>query len=241
MFINQKLLIKYPVAMKRYILLFIFQLVFCFGAFSQMSYDSTTIEHYSNDGKTVYKERKGFALEIGLGYGYSSLHSNTSLFDKYGISGFNFNFGMGFYTSPRSRILFNFKSNIFVSEVDELYRKWLDKMSEDNLEAIGVIIASPFLFGFAPLARSHFLFPSIEYTYFLKSEVPSFYFKGCLGVGIIYERIKNASRAGLGLSAGAGYEFTNNFGCHAEVMYTGVEQGYLRAVTLLLGIDFILH
>ncbi len=193
------------------------------------------VEAYSFD-----KERKGFIIEAGIGAGYSILSPGESFIDNYSSFGLAINWGFGYAPSNQSSIIFAVKSNIFTDEVAAVWSDWADKMSGDDIGALGAKLVSPFVFLAAPLIRSHSIFGSLEYTYFTKEQAPSLLFSGSAGLGLLYDKTNKQPFGGLGLSAGAGYEFTRRAAINLDVLYSYVASD-LQGISVLLTLNFYLY
>jgi len=165
------------------------------------------------------ENRKGFIFSAGIGPGYTSVMSTLPLNTGFSTFGLGLTAGVGYAPTNKSSLIFGFKSNIFVDEVATVWQDWSDKMSGDNLAALGAKLISPFVYSLAPLFRSHSVFGIVEYTYFLNETYPSFLFSGTVGGGFLYNKIDAQSVAGLGLSLGAGYEFTRKVAIQCDILY----------------------
>jgi hypothetical protein len=113
-------------------------------------------------------------------------------------------------------------------------------MSGDDIKALGAKLAAPFVYAFAPLFRSHSLFGSIEYSYFIREQAPSFMFSGAAGVGLLYDRRDRMPYGGLGLSAGTGYELARKVILKFDVMYSSVVSD-LQGTTFMLSLELMLY
>ena len=113
-------------------------------------------------------------------------------------------------------------------------------MSGDDIKALGAKLASPFVYAFAPLFRSHSLFGSIEYSYFVREQAPSLLFSGGAGVGLLYDRRDRMPYGGLGLSAGTGYELARRAVLKFDVLYSTVASD-LRGISFTLTLNLMLY
>lgn len=179
--------------------------------------------------------RKGFFAGAGFGLGHTNFLSTNPLYPDYSTPGLAVNAGLGYAPTNRSALLFGFKSNVFVDEVADVYQDWRDKMSGDNFGATMAKIISPFVYSFAPLLRSHSIFGIVEYTHFLNETSPSFLFSGTIGGGFLYNKYNKQPVGGLGLSLGAGYEFSRKVAISCDLMYNSSEEN-IKAISVLISL-----
>jgi len=180
------------------------------------------------------ENRKGFIFSAGLGGGYTSVSSTLLSNSGFSTFGLGLTAGLGYAPSNKSSLIFGFKSNIFIDEVASVWQNWHDKMQGDDLGALGAKLISPFVYSLSPLFRSHSIFGIVEYTYFLNETSPSFLFSGTVGGGFLYDKIEAQTVAGLGLSAGAGYEFTGKVAIQCDLLYTSSPVDKLQSFSVLL-------
>jgi len=164
--------------------------------------------------------RKGFIMEIGLGFGNTNTRSNDPFYEKYSASGLAAGMRLGYAPTNRSAIMFGYQGNIFLDEVGTVWKNWYEKMQGDDLVAVGAILLSPFVFGFSPIVRSHLLFGSLDYTHFLKETSPSLLFSGAFGMGLLYDKFYGQVKGGYGISAGTGYELGRKLVVGVDLLYT---------------------
>lgn len=102
-------------------------------------------------------------------------------------------------------------------------------------------LAAPFVYGLAPLLRSHSALWSVEYTYFLKEKSPSLFLSALAGIGVLYDTNEGKVLPGLTMSAGAGYEFHPRVAFCCDVMFTTENETDMRCLSFLSGIRFLLY
>lgn len=195
---------------------------------------------FTKDASAFDRERKGFILQFGLGTGYSMLKPAGTDTEDYSILGLGVNTGLGYAPSNKSSIVFGIKANIFVNEVADVWSNWSDKMSGDDIGALGAKLVSPFVFVFSPIFRSHSLNGYIEYNYFAREQAPSLLINGSAGLGILYDKSYEKNYGGLGISAGMGYEFTRRGIIKGEVIYSYVAS-QLQCITVLATLNLYLY
>jgi hypothetical protein len=127
-----------------------------------------------------------------------------------------------------------------LDEVSTVWENWKDRMSGDDLGAAGAKIISPFVFAFSPIFRSHSIYGSLEYTHFTREEAPSLLFGGSAGLGLIYDKNYEQVFGGIGLSAGAGYEFTQKIALKCDLVYGAVENN-ISGISLLFTLKFYIY
>ncbi len=185
--------------------------------------------------------RKGLAMEFGLGAGFSTISDRYAAFEPYSVTGLYLSYMIGFHPGSRSSFLFGFKSNIFTEEVSKTWADWNEKTEGDDVWATLATLASPFVYAFSPLFRSHSLIMSLEYTQFTSVRAPCLYFSGNIGVGMLYHKPDNDNLGGLGLGGGLGFQINKNLGLEGDLMYTPVSESHIRALTFCVGLKLFIH
>jgi len=185
-------------------------------------------------------ERRGAVMTFGLGAGNSTLTSGINEFSAYSQFGLGVNMGVGWAPTDKSLFMIAVNSNVFPGEVQSVWQEWREKMQGDGFRALGAKVVSPFVFAFSPIFRSHSIYGSLEYTYFLQDQAPSFLIDGSAGLGLIYERNYEMVYGGFGLSAGAGYEFVNRVAVNFDIIYSKVEYE-VSGITFLLTMKLYIY
>ncbi len=181
------------------------------------------------------ENRKGVFASFGLGLGYTNITCSDPSFTAYSVTGLAGTGAVGFAPTNKTNILFGFKSNFFVDEVAAIWKDWADKMSGDNLGAVGAILISPIVFSLSPLIRSHSIFGLVEINQFFSESSPSFFLSGSLGGGLVYNKYSGQPEGGFGISAGAGYEFARKIAISCDVLYNSSENR-VQPFSVLLGL-----
>ncbi len=150
-------------------------------------------------------ERKGFFLGIGVGPGLVAYKTSFTGFD--------------FLSEKKTKVTFMSDFKIGYAPTDQLAIYWTSKVAWFN---------SDFLSEEKNLSINGF--GGVGASYFLETEAPSFYFNGGIGYAtwsVLNTENTNASlnTFGLGLSAGAGYEFARHWSAEANFTFGKPKDG----------------
>ncbi len=209
---------------------------------------SIVVPVYAFDGK-----RKGFIFELGTGAGLTHLHASK-------LSGSKNVFRCGpviqakLGLAPNNQLVLHFGYKMcmcYFDEIVENFEDYGDKMSGDDLKALGYIFISPFALVVIPLQGSHSICPEFGFTYFFEEQAPSFFMEGTAGAALIADGFNDRLKNGVGFNLGGGYEFKSRFNVKLNIVYGNEKhQGttYFEedmhetyAISCLLTLNFMLY
>ena len=179
-------------------------------------FNISNAQQYENQ----YFERKGFFLGLGLGPGLISYkrgyENNNSSFDR------------------QNKITFMSDFKIGYAPTDHLAIYWMSKVAWFNLDR-NFEDKNLYINGLGGIGAS----------YFVNKSAPSPYFNGGIGFSTFMPLIENdgVNFTGLGISAGAGYEFVSHWS--AEINFTygkpSYEGSYINIAALRLTVNYLLY
>jgi len=138
-------------------------------------------------------ERKGFMLNLGLGFGQGKLDVGTGgLSAGVDATGFGTDFKIGGGASDQVLIYYTNRALWYSPSVGPVSADLVNGMS-----AAGV-------------------------SYFLEPQAPSVFFSGALGLGVLLDSDAEEADSGFGFTFGVGFEFARSFIAELTYMRAGV-------------------
>lgn len=178
-------------------------------------------------------QRKGLLLGVEVGPGLVHVRSEAgSRTDGLTKGAISVNTTIGYAPSNTFQIYFYYRMAMFkLGELGQAYDDWLEEIESESWKGVGYLLVTPFVLPFLPLKASHSA-GGIGFSHYLDEAAPSFFFSGGFGWSIIADPylkdLLSTSRdtmGGIGLVAGAGYEFKPNVSAELQFMYGTSDRG----------------
>ena len=145
-------------------------------------------------------DRKGFMLNLGVGYGQAKFTGTMgSVSAGLESNGFGGDFKLGAGINPQTMIYYSNRTLLYSLEIEDPYSGASMESSTmvNGMSAVGV-------------------------SYFLEPEAPSVFFTGALGLGVLLDSESSTSESGVGYTVGVGYEFAKNWILEATYMKANI-------------------
>lgn len=175
--------------------------------------------------------RKGFVLRGGLGPGITHVKTSKDL-TKAGLA---LDLQIGYAPTDRVSIDLTYRTSMFlIDQWDEAWDEFLH--TGDKLTDLGrfMLAMVPVTWLIIPQSLSHTV-AGVGMTYYFSDEEPSFFMNGGVGPSSFADPYKKDTesallydvRSGLGLYAGAGYEFHRHLNMEFSYMWSKSSEGRL--------------